>query len=93
MSIQSIEDSKRLRASGRRLGRAGMSQRAHKLISEYMEKHPEGHYIEAITLAGRLHAISLASRCDGYWHEKSSIGFRHEIWDIEKFEAEPVEAQ
>jgi hypothetical protein len=69
-----------------------MSQRAHKLIAEYMGKYPDGHYIEAITLAGRLHAISLASRCDGYWHEKSSIGFRHEIWDIERFEAEPVEA-
>ena len=92
MAIQSIEDSKRLREEGRRLGRAGMSQRAHALIAEYMAKYPGGHYIEAITLAGRLHAISLASRCDGYWHEKSSIGFRNEIWDIRKFEPEPVEA-
>lgn len=92
MTIQSIEDSKLLRKEGRRLGRAGMSQRAHALIAEYIAKHPDGHYIEAIALAGRLHAISLASRCDGYWGEKSGIGFRNETWDIQKFQPETAEA-
>lgn len=91
MSIQSIKDSKRLREEGRRLGRAGMSQRVHELVADYMSKYPDGHYIEAISLAGRLHAISLASRCDGYWHEKSGMGFRNEIFAICKFKPETVE--
>lgn len=86
MSIQSIEISKRLRKQGERLGRDGLSQRVHALVSEYMKKYPNGHYAEAIQLAGRLHAIYLATDPNDYWREVADRGFRPERYDLEKFQ-------
>lgn len=78
MSIFHLEISRKLRDEGERLGRDGLSQRAHDLIMEYATKHPTGHYKEAIALAGRMRAISLAARGDAYWGEKTDAGFHSE---------------
>jgi hypothetical protein len=91
VAIIHLGESKRLRRQGERLGRPGLSQRAHKLIAEYVSNHPDGHYREAIMLAGRLHAIFLAAKCDQYWHEVSMRGYSKELLEIGKFEPEPVE--
>lgn len=88
MSIRAIEDSKRLRKQGDRLGRDGLSQRVHALVVEYVKKNPDGHYAEAIQLAGRLHAIYLATDTHDYWREVAERGFRPEIYDLEKFKKE-----
>jgi hypothetical protein len=85
MSIAHIEEAKELREQGERLGRAGMSQRAHQLISEYMEKNPDGHYKECIELVGRLHAIYIATKANGYWREKANDGYERERYDIKRF--------
>lgn len=91
MAINDILDAKTLREQGRRLGRGGMSRRVIQLVQEFLIDYPDGHYQEAIILAGRLHAISLASRCDDYWGEKSSRGFYMELGDIRGFEFKQVE--
>lgn len=83
--ILAIEESKVLRTVGTRIGRAGMSQRVHQLVSEYISANPDGHYKEAIKLAGRLHAIFIASKCDGYWREKANEGYRKELYEIGSF--------
>ncbi len=65
--------------AGNRLGRAGLSDRTHELVSSYFQKFPEGNYKEAIALAGRLHAIFLAAEFDSYWQEKSRTGYYDEV--------------
>jgi hypothetical protein len=89
----SLKISKNLRAQGQRLGRCGLSERAHTLVMEYATKYPDGHWREAIKLAGRLRAISLAARGDSYWREKTDSGFNDEAeWDLPKFQPKEVEA-
>mgnify|MGYP000529476272 CR=1 FL=1 len=82
----SLQTSKELRKHGSRLGRAGLSQRINDLVLGFAKNHPNGHYREAIILAGRLHAIALAARADGYWGEKAFRGFNDETFDLAKFE-------
>lgn len=91
MGIRHLEEAKYLRKQGCRLGRPGMSQRAHALIAEYMTQNPDGHYREAIMLVGRLHAIFLATKSNEYWHEVSCRGYSKELGDIENFEPIPVD--
>jgi len=86
MSIHSLQQSKQLRAEGKRLGRDGLSQRVNDLVLDFAKKYPNGHYMEAIKLAGRLRAISLAARVDGYWGEKTDNGFYNEVVDLAKFQ-------
>lgn len=82
-----LEISKDLRNQFGRLGRAGLSQRANDLILEFAKKYPTGHYREAIILAGRLRAISLAARADTYWGEKTDRGFHDEaLRDLPNFQ-------
>lgn len=82
----SLRTSKKLREHGARLGRAGLSQRINDLILGFAKNHPDGHYMEAIKLAGRLHAIALAARADDYWSEKAFMGFHDETFALAKFE-------
>lgn len=64
MTITHLQESKELRKQGARLGRAGMSQRAHDLIMQYVsENNGEPNYKKVIELAGRLHAIYVATGC------------------------------
>jgi len=86
MSIISLEQSKELRKAGERLGRDGLSQRVNNLVLEFAKKYPEGHYGEAIMLAGRLHAIFLATDPHDYWREVAKRGFTAEFYDLKKFE-------
>jgi len=85
MTITHLQESKELRAEGDRLGRVGMSQRAHVLVSEYMAKNPNGHYMDVIRLTGALHAIYLATKSNAYWREKANEGYQKERYEIEKF--------
>jgi len=85
MAIRDLIESKELRAEGVRLGRDGLSQRAHGLIAEYMINNPDGHYKKCIELVGRLHAIYVATGCDAYWREKSYHGYEIERHDIKRF--------
>jgi hypothetical protein len=89
MSIYALEVSKKLRVQGKRLGRAGMSERVFTLVDEFNENRT---YKNAIVLAGKLKAIAQASKCDGYWDEKCSIGFRKEceaLEDVTQFGTHP----
>lgn len=82
-----LEISQKLREEGERLGRDGLSQRVNDLVLEFAKKHPYGHYLEGIKLAGRLRAISLAARSDSYWGEKTDSGFYDEAqYDLPKFQ-------
>ncbi|HSA75562.1 MAG TPA: hypothetical protein VLE21_05170 [Candidatus Nitrosocosmicus sp.] len=86
MSIYNLEQSKKLRAQGERLGREGISQRINQLVLEFAKNNPEGHYREAIMLAGRLHALYLATHPQDYWREVAHRGFTAELYEITKFE-------
>ena len=93
MSIHLLETVRKLRRQFGRLGREGLSERAHKLVMDYVTKHPTGHWREAIILAGRLRAISLAARADAYWGEKTDKGYHEEVFDLAKFQpSEEVKA-
>lgn len=83
----SIEVQNQLRKQGERLGRDGLSQRVNDLVLEFAKKYPEGHYREAIILAGRLRAISIAAKSDSYWGEKTDHGYYTEAeYDLPKFQ-------
>jgi hypothetical protein len=75
-----------LRRQGKRLGRAGLSQRVNDLVAAFAKEHPEGHYREAIMLAGRLHAIFLSTDPHGYWREVAERGFAAECEELRGFE-------
>lgn len=85
MPIMSIENSKKLRKQGERLGRDGLSERVNQLVLEFVKKYPDGHYREGIMLAGRLHAIFLATGPNDYWREVAERGFYAEMNDLHNF--------
>lgn len=80
MSIQALKISKQLIKQGGRLGRAGLAERVFTLVDEFNENRT---YKNAIILAGKLKAIAQATKADGYWDEKCSSGFQHEVSDLE----------
>lgn len=83
MSIRSLEQSKKLRLEGKRLGRAGLAERVFTLVDEFNREENRS-YKNAIVLAGKLKAIAQACKCDGYWDEKCSVGFEFESRDLEQ---------
>lgn len=83
--MNSLKQSKILRDSFRRFGRAGLSERVIQLIKEFNEV---GSYKGAIELAGRLRAIALAANADYYWGEKATAGFYLETEWLENHRAE-----
>jgi hypothetical protein len=91
MSIIQIENAKRLQIQGARLGRDGLSQRVDELILAFAKEHPTGHYRDGIMLAGRLHAIFLATNPHDYWREVAERGFHSEIYDLESFDKKIIE--
>jgi hypothetical protein len=86
MSIRNLEISKELRKEGKRLGRDGLSQRINDLVLGFAKDNPEGNYREGIILAGKLHAIFLATGPNDYWREVAERGFDKEVFDIKKFQ-------
>ena len=86
MSIYHLDNAKKLRAEGKRLGRDGLSQRVDQLVLEFAKKHPTGHYREGIMLAGRLRAIFLATGPEDYWREVAMRGFSAELRDLSRFQ-------
>jgi hypothetical protein len=89
MSIFNLNQSKKLRAQGKRLGREGLSQRIDDLVLAFAKENPDGNYREGIMLAGRLHAIFLATDPYDYWREVAMRGFDKEMYDLEHFEPAP----
>jgi hypothetical protein len=79
-----------LQKAGKCLGREGISKRIHELIMEYARKHSGGHYRECTMLAGRLHALYLATERGDYWREVADRGFHQEIGHLSR-EAESLE--
>lgn len=79
MALIHLEEAKKLKIEGKRLGRAGISQRAIDLIKGF-----DGSYFGAIDLIGRFHALSIAAKSDCYWHEKMYRGYNRELSDIKK---------
>lgn len=89
MAILHLEEAKDLRVEGKRLGRAGMSQRVIALVEAF--NTDEGYtYKKAMELAGALKAISIAAKVDTYWTEQVNRGYRRELYAIKKFEATPT---
>ncbi len=80
MSIHALETAKKLRVEGKRLGRAGLSERVFTLVDEFNENRT---YKNAIVLAGKLKAIAQACKSDGYWDEKCGMGFQFEAEALE----------
>lgn len=80
MSIRHLKISKKLREEGKRLGRAGLSERVFTLVDEFNNNRS---YKNAIVLAGKLKAIAMACKFDSYWDEKCSIGFEFEQDSLE----------
>jgi len=80
MTIRHLEDSSKLRNQGRRLGRAGMSQRVQSLVLDFIENG--GGYKQAMILAGQLKAIATAASCDDYWREQVKKGWDKELYAI-----------
>ena len=91
MSIPHLVEAKELRKQGKRIGRAGMSQRVLILVNDFVKN--DGSYKGAMELAGRLRAITIAAKCDDYWSQKVNHGYTNELFDITKFEALPVEEE
>ncbi len=84
MGIHSLEQSKILRSSFKRFGRAGISERICQLVEEFNKSKS---YFAAIKLAGQLRALALAANADGYWSEKATIGFDNEVCWLEDHQA------
>lgn len=82
--MNSLKQSKILRDSFKRFGRAGLSERVMNLVTEF-NKAPT--YKKAIELAGRCRAIALAANADSYWSEKCTSGFYNETDWLEDHEA------
>jgi hypothetical protein len=80
MSIRHLEQAKRLKLEGERLGRQGLSERVFTLVDEFNKNRS---YKNAIVLAGKLKAIAQACKFDGYWDEKCSSGYEFEVSDLE----------
>lgn len=64
---------------GKLVGREGMSKAAIKAVDDF-----DGSYKGAIILAGRLRAISQATKCDEYWAEKVNKGYQQQLWIAER---------
>lgn len=71
--------------SGKRAGRQGLSERVFCLVDEF-NKPENRSYKNAMVLAGKLKAIAQAAEFDGYWSEKTSIGFNQESNDLTRIE-------
>lgn len=82
MTILHLEEAKELRKQGDRLGRAGMSQRVLNLVNEFNKDQT---YKGAMQLAGELKAIAIAAKCDDYWNEQVTKGYRRELFNITRF--------
>lgn len=81
MSILHIQWSKDLRKYCEKLGRAGMYNRA-KEIAEWMLKEDRTPQ-EVMMAVGKLQALAVGSKCDGYWNEKVQHGY-HQFLDESK---------
>ena len=86
MSIRNLGISKELRKEGKRLGRDGISQRINDLVLGFAKDNPDGNYKEGTMLAGRLHAIFLATGSNVYWREVAERGFDKEVIEIKKYQ-------
>ena len=73
MSLSQIEDAKHLRTYCERLGRVGMVEEIVR-IARLIVENPE-HGQAVMRNAGKIRAICMGAKCDGYWDEKQSQGF------------------
>ena len=62
-----------------------MSERVITLVNDFIE-NPS--YKRAMHLAGGLKAIAIAAKCNSYWDEQVTKGYRRELFNITKFEGD-----
>ena len=80
MTIQHIEESKKLKKAGAKLGREKLALRVLECI-EYMEN--DQHYQGVIEFVGRMKAIFEACKNEPYWKEKAFAGYRKEYYNLQ----------
>lgn len=85
--MQHLRESKVLRARFKSFGRAGISERAIQLAKSLLENPT---YFNAINTIGRMHALIICAREDGYWDEKSSMGYTSEYYWLKNNKANIV---
>lgn len=81
MAIQSIEDSKILRAYCRKLGRKGIAERIIEIAKDIVKG--DDAYVSTIKNAGKIRALAMACREDSYWDEKQGMGFRDMVYEAQ----------
>ena len=80
MSIQHLEESKRLRKAFYVLDREGIAKRAIEICKEIAESE---NYKESIEACGKMHALYISCKADDYWDEKAWKGYKSELYKME----------
>jgi hypothetical protein len=75
-----IKEVREMQAEGRRLGRAGLSERVIDLVKSFDGES----YKDAMALAGRMRVICAAASYDDYWREQVQKGEARELADIKR---------
>jgi len=75
MSLYDLENARKLKKAGEKLGREGLAKRTLAIAEKIIK---DGSYKGAIKGAGQMKAICQACNFDVYWQEKASIGFFEE---------------
>ncbi len=81
MTIEALKNSKDLKIAGKKLGRAGISERALQIAKEIVE---DGSYKRAVKGVGQMKALAMACAFDDYWQEKRDDGFYEETYNLVK---------
>lgn len=81
MAIKSIEDSKDLQAWGEMLGREGIAKAIIELCKEVATLE---HHKNAVTVAGKIRALTEAAKYDCYWREFVQDGFEYQLKQARK---------
>ena len=79
MSISSLEDAKKLKVLGEKLGREKIAERVLFCVNKMLKDQK---YMGTMEFVGRMKAIAQACNFDGYWQEKVGAGFYKEIDDL-----------
>jgi len=82
MAIEAIENSKKLRAYCKNLGREGVAKRIIEISKEIVEG--KGAYQSTLINAGKIRALAMGANEDCYWGEKQNHGFHLMVNEAEQ---------
>lgn len=83
MSIRDLEQSKKLKKIGAKLGRKEIAERALTIAKQILRVNS---YKNAIAGIGRFQALAQCCNFDHYWCEKRDIGKQYETENLEYFD-------